>query len=213
MPLQGGLLLAALPNLYLNESPVNYVTDGNALSTYLISQESQKMDQTLMAIQTKFTIATFIGDEKMFREAVDAYKKWILILKLRSSKKHSLPPFPVFLISPAFRGRYFHSYFRSSAMNAYYIQDRLEAQSWARHYQQIAREEKEAELADDMEKGLPQHLFESLCIDHLQRHGASKKAITRAFDDDVEFQERMAEHIRYMVETIAHHQVDIDSEV
>ncbi|EEY3262085.1 host-nuclease inhibitor protein Gam, partial [Escherichia coli] len=26
-------------------------------------------------------------------------------------------------------------------MNAYYIQDRLEAQSWARHYQQIAREE------------------------------------------------------------------------
>lgn len=48
MPLQGGLLLAALPNLYLNESPVNYVTDGNALSTYLISQESQKMDQTLM---------------------------------------------------------------------------------------------------------------------------------------------------------------------
>lgn len=212
MPLQGGLLLAALPNLYLNESPVNYVTDGNALSTYLISQESQKMDQTIMAIQTKFTIATFIGDEKMFREAVDAYKKWILILKLRSSKSIQ-PPFPVFLISPAFRGRYFHSYFRSSAMNAYYIQDRLEAQSWARHYQQIAREEKEAELADDMEKGLPQHLFESLCIGHLQRHGASKKAITRAFDDDVEFQERMAEHIRYMVETIAHHQVDIDSEV
>ena len=29
MPLQGGLLLAALPNLYLNESPANYVTDGN----------------------------------------------------------------------------------------------------------------------------------------------------------------------------------------
>ncbi|TVW22216.1 host-nuclease inhibitor protein Gam, partial [Streptococcus pneumoniae] len=24
-------------------------------------------------------------------------------------------------------------------MNAYYIQDRLEAQSWARHYQQLAR--------------------------------------------------------------------------
>lgn len=66
MPLQGGLLLAALPNLYLNESPVNYVTDGNALSTYLISQESQKMDQTIMAIQTKFTIATFIGDERCF---------------------------------------------------------------------------------------------------------------------------------------------------
>ena len=58
-------------------------------------------------------------------------------------------------------------------MNAYYIQDRLEAQSWARHYQQIAREEKEAELADDLEKGLPQHLFESLCI----AMGTAKKAL------------------------------------
>lgn len=61
-------------------------------------------------------------------------------------------------------------------MNAYYIQDRLEAQSWARHYQQIAREEKEAELADDMEKGLPQHLFESLCIDHLQSPRGQQKS-------------------------------------
>ncbi|EEZ5981234.1 host cell division inhibitory peptide Kil [Escherichia coli] len=34
------------------------------------------MDKTLIAIQTKFTIATFIGDEKMFREAVEAYRKW-----------------------------------------------------------------------------------------------------------------------------------------
>ncbi len=46
-------------------------------------------------------------------------------------------------------------------MNAYYIQDRLEAQSWARHYQQLAREEKEAELADDMEKVCP-----STCLNH-----------------------------------------------
>ncbi|EFO0060840.1 host cell division inhibitory peptide Kil [Escherichia coli] len=63
-------------NLYLNESPVNYVTDGKDSSTYLISQEFPKMDKTLMAIQTKFTIATFIGDEKMFREAIEAYRKW-----------------------------------------------------------------------------------------------------------------------------------------
>ncbi|EHX7549415.1 TPA: host-nuclease inhibitor protein Gam [Escherichia coli] len=98
-------------------------------------------------------------------------------------------------------------------MNAWLIPDRIEEQSWARHYQQIAREETEAELADDLEKGLPQHLFESLCIDNLQRHGVSKKAISRAFDDDVDFQERMAEHIRYMAETIARHQINIDSEV
>lgn len=49
-------------------------------------------------------------------------------------------------------------------MNAYYIQDRLEAQSWARHYQQIACEEKEAELADNMEKGLPQLLKLNIVI-------------------------------------------------
>ncbi|WP_411004316.1 host cell division inhibitory peptide Kil [Escherichia coli] len=36
------------------------MTDGNALSTYLISQEFQKMDKTLMAIQTKFTIVDSI---------------------------------------------------------------------------------------------------------------------------------------------------------
>ncbi|HIA3090040.1 host-nuclease inhibitor Gam family protein [Escherichia coli] len=98
-------------------------------------------------------------------------------------------------------------------MSTYPIFDRIEEQAWSRHYQQIVREEKETALADDLEKGLPQHLFESLCINHLQRHGASKQAISRAFDDDVEFQERVAEHIRYMVETIARHQVDIDSEV
>ena len=98
-------------------------------------------------------------------------------------------------------------------MSTYPIFDRIEELAWSRHYQKIVREEKETELADDLEKGLPQHLFESLCIDHLQRHGASKQAISRAFDDDVEFQERVAEHIRYMVETIARHHVDIDSEV
>lgn len=52
-------------------------------------------------------------------------------------------------------------------MNVYYIQDRFEVQSWARYYQQFVREEKEVELVDDMEKGLFQYLFESLCIDYL----------------------------------------------
>lgn len=97
-------------------------------------------------------------------------------------------------------------------MNAYLTQDRIEAQNWTRHYQQIAREEKEAELADDLEKGLPLGMVESLCIDELQRRGASKKAISRAFDDDVEFQERAAEFVRYMSETVARHQIDIESE-
>ncbi|EAN3488423.1 host-nuclease inhibitor protein Gam [Salmonella enterica] len=97
-------------------------------------------------------------------------------------------------------------------MNAYLTHDRIEAQAWVRHYEQIAREEKEKELADDLEKGLGLSHFESLCIDQLQRRGASKKAITRAFEDDVEFQERMAAHARYMSEVIARHQIDIDEE-
>lgn len=95
-------------------------------------------------------------------------------------------------------------------MAAYHVQDRIEAQNWTRHYQQIAREERESELADNLEKGLPQSKLESLCVDELQRRGASKRAISKAFDDDVEFQERTAEFIRYMAETIARHQIDID---
>ena len=97
-------------------------------------------------------------------------------------------------------------------MNAYYIQDRLEAQSWARHYQQIAREEKRQNWQTTWKKACP-----STCLNRyasiICNATGPAKAITRAFDDDVEFQERMAEHIRYMVETIAHHHVDIDSEV
>ena len=95
-------------------------------------------------------------------------------------------------------------------MAAYLVQDRIEAQNWTRHYQQIAREERESELADDLEKGFPQHKLESLCVDELQRRGVSKKAISKAFDDDVEFQEKAAEFIRYMAEKTARHQTDID---
>lgn len=95
-------------------------------------------------------------------------------------------------------------------MAAYHVQDRIEAQNWTRHYQQIAREERESELADDIEKGLSQSKLESLCVDELQRRGASKNAISKAFDDDVEFQEKSAEFIRCMAETIARHQIDID---
>ncbi|EAA8046421.1 host-nuclease inhibitor protein Gam [Salmonella enterica] len=97
-------------------------------------------------------------------------------------------------------------------MNAYLTYDRIEAQDWTRHYQQIAREEKESELSDDLEKGLSLHMLESLCIDELQRRGASKQAISRAFDDDVEFQERASEFVRYMAETFSRHQIDIESE-
>lgn len=97
-------------------------------------------------------------------------------------------------------------------MNAFLAHERIEAQDWTRHYQQLAREEKEAELADDLEKGLPTHLLESLCVDNLLRRGASKQAISRAFDDDVEFQERSAEFMRYLSEVVARHQINVEEE-
>ena len=38
-----------------------------------------------------------------------------------------------------------------------------------------------------MEKGLPQHLFESLCIRSFATPRGQQKSHTRAFDDDVRF--------------------------
>jgi len=95
-------------------------------------------------------------------------------------------------------------------MNAYYAQDRIEAQDWTRHYQKIEREDRESNLAEDIEKGLLQRHFEAVCIEQLQRRGVSVHAISLAFDDDVDFQERMAEHISYMAGVIAKHQIDIE---
>lgn len=97
-------------------------------------------------------------------------------------------------------------------MNAYYAQDRIEAQDWARHYQKIAREEKVNELAEDIEKALLQRFFEELCVERLHRQGVSVQAISRAFDDDVDFQERMAEHISYMAEVFANNQIEIEED-
>lgn len=97
-------------------------------------------------------------------------------------------------------------------MNAYLTHDRIEAQNWTRHCQQIAREEKEYELADDLKKALKLSRLDSVFSDELQRRGASKKAISRAFDDDVDFQERAAEFAFYMAETIAKHQINIEEE-
>ncbi len=97
-------------------------------------------------------------------------------------------------------------------MNAWHPYDRIEEQNWTRHYQQIAREEKESELADALEKGLPLHMLESLCMETLPRRGADIKAISRTFDDDVEFQERASEFVQYMAGVISRHQIDIESE-
>ncbi len=90
MPLQGGLLLAALPNLYLNESPVNYVTDGNALSTYLISRVP-KMDQTIMAIQTN-SLSPLLLAMKDVSVRPSTLIKMDINTETEIKQKHSLTP-------------------------------------------------------------------------------------------------------------------------
>lgn len=96
-------------------------------------------------------------------------------------------------------------------MNAYRAYDAIEQKSWDTHYQQLAREEREAELADDLEKGLPLRLFEELCIAELLRCGASKQAIVATFSE-ADFEDAMSLHRRFIIEAIAHHQVKIESE-
>ena len=97
-------------------------------------------------------------------------------------------------------------------MNAYYIQDRLELRAGRVTTSRSPVKRKRQNWQTTWKKACP-----STCLNRyasiICNATGPGKAITRAFDDDVEFQERMAEHIRYMVETIAHHQVDIDSEV
>ncbi|SQD05771.1 Kil protein of bacteriphage BP-933W [Escherichia coli] len=70
------------------------------------------MDQTIMAIQTKFTIATFIGDEKMFREAVDAYKKMDINTETEIKQKHSLTPLSCFPNQPGISRAIFSQLFQ-----------------------------------------------------------------------------------------------------
>ncbi|EAB9617122.1 host cell division inhibitory peptide Kil [Salmonella enterica] len=36
------------------------------------------MDKSLMAIQSKFAIAVYLGDKIMYREAVESFREWRL---------------------------------------------------------------------------------------------------------------------------------------
>lgn len=61
------------------------------------------MDRKHLWLSRLNSIIATLLHEKMFRCAVDAYKKWILILKLRSSKSIHLTSFLFSSISPVFR--------------------------------------------------------------------------------------------------------------
>ena len=95
-------------------------------------------------------------------------------------------------------------------MNAYRAYDRIEDQRWASYHRQVEKYERVNKLADELEAALKQRMLEDICLSELQRHGASKQAISRAFDDDVDFQERSAKYLRLLAEVIAQNQIDIE---
>ncbi len=93
-------------------------------------------------------------------------------------------------------------------MNAYFMHDRIEERAWQDHYIQIAREEEEAELADLYDRQIKFHHLHTL----LSNTQADKAALTATFDD-VGFQEKAAEFLRYAAETLAAKQTALNMDL
>ncbi|EPT8873559.1 host-nuclease inhibitor Gam family protein [Cronobacter dublinensis] len=93
-------------------------------------------------------------------------------------------------------------------MNAYFMHDCIEERAWQDHYIQIAREEEEAELADLYDRQIKFHHLHVL----LSNTQADKAALTATFDD-VDFQEKTAEFLRYAAETLAAKQTAINMDL
>ncbi|WP_105634075.1 host-nuclease inhibitor Gam family protein [Cronobacter dublinensis] len=93
-------------------------------------------------------------------------------------------------------------------MNAYFMHDGIEERAWQDHYIQIAREEEEAELADLYDRQIKFHHLHVL----LSNTQADKAALTATFDD-VDFQEKTAEFLRYAAETLAAKQSAINMDL
>lgn len=79
-------------------------------------------------------------------------------------------------------------------MNPYALQDRLEDK---------------AELADWYDNSLKLRLFQSMAESALSGKIEYPAAIIHAFDDDCDFQEKIAEIARYMAEIFARNHVQI----
>ncbi|EOC1316674.1 host-nuclease inhibitor protein [Cronobacter turicensis] len=93
-------------------------------------------------------------------------------------------------------------------MNAYFMHDRIEERAWQEHYLQIAREEEEAELADLYDRQIKFHHLHAL----LSNTQADKAALIATFDD-VDFQEKAAEFLRYAAETLAAKQTALNMDM
>lgn len=97
-------------------------------------------------------------------------------------------------------------------MNAYLTYDRIEAQNWTRHYQQIAREEKESELADDRERTVASHAGVAVYGRATASRRQQKKKRSAGHLMTMSNSVSASEFVRYMVEVFSRHQIDIESE-
>ncbi len=92
-------------------------------------------------------------------------------------------------------------------MNAYRMHDREEHRREDAEALQVLQDEEESELAEQFDKELPLRLLESMLTSALS---ADKKAVSHAFMDDCDFQDKAAEFLRYAAETIATNQAKIN---
>ncbi|AYN25730.1 gam [Buttiauxella sp. 3AFRM03] len=92
-------------------------------------------------------------------------------------------------------------------MNAYRAYDREEYRREDAEALKVLDEEEEAELADQFDNELPLSKLEAMLSSALS---ADKKAVSQAFMNDVDFQEKAAEFLRYAAETIATNQAKIN---
>jgi len=92
-------------------------------------------------------------------------------------------------------------------MNAYRMYDREEYRREDAEALSILQDEEESELADQFDNELPLSKLETMLTSALS---ADKKAVSSAFMDNVEFQEKAAEFLRFAAEVIGTNQAKIN---
>lgn len=93
-------------------------------------------------------------------------------------------------------------------MNAYLMYDKEEQRREDVHTLQVITEEEESELADHFDDQLKLSLLQALLNNTLTH--ADQKAVTQAFEDNVEFQDAAAQFLRYAAEVVARNQMKIN---
>lgn len=92
-------------------------------------------------------------------------------------------------------------------MNAWRMYDANEHRREDAEALQTLQDEEESELADQFDNELPLSKLESMFTSALS---ADKKAVDQAFMNDVDFQDKAAEFLRYAAEVIATNQAKIN---